>query len=85
MEEIKAAQKMRFNLLTMANQLLKKKPFNEPMRKQKFDEHPLVVAYREQLIEANDLVQHVTALIQYRVNEELEGRELNATKTKIHP
>ena len=34
-EEIKAAQKMRFNLLTMANQLLKKKPFNEPMRKQK--------------------------------------------------
>ena len=57
----------------MANQLLKKKPFNELMRKQKeFDEHPLVVAYREQLIEANDLVQHVTALIQYRVNEELE-------------
>ena len=29
------AKKMRFNLLTMANQLLKKKPFNELMRKQK--------------------------------------------------
>lgn len=72
-EEIKAAQKMRFNLLTMANQLLKKKPFNELMRKQKnLMKDPLVVAYREQLIEANDLVQHVTALIQYRVNEELE-------------
>ena len=55
-EEIKVRKKMRFNLLTMANQLLKKKPFNELMRKQKeFDEHPLVVAYREQLIEANDL------------------------------
>ncbi|MEI5993801.1 RicAFT regulatory complex protein RicA family protein [Candidatus Enterococcus mansonii] len=37
-----------------------------------FDEHPLVVAYREQLIEANDLLQHVTDMIQYRINEELE-------------
>ena len=31
----KLRKKMRFNLLTMANQLLKKKPFNELMRKQK--------------------------------------------------
>ncbi|MGX7264706.1 RicAFT regulatory complex protein RicA family protein [Enterococcus crotali] len=37
-----------------------------------FDEHPLVVAYREQLMEANDLLQHVTDMIQYRINEELE-------------
>ena len=37
-----------------------------------FDEHALVVAYREQLIEANDLLQHVTDLIQYRINEALE-------------
>lgn len=37
-----------------------------------FDEHPLVVAYREQLMEVNDLLQHVTDMIQYRVNEELE-------------
>lgn len=37
-----------------------------------FDDHPLVVAYREQLKEVNDLLQHVTDMIQYRVNEELE-------------
>lgn len=37
-----------------------------------FDEHPLVVSYREQLMEANDLLQHVTDMIQYRINEELE-------------
>lgn len=37
-----------------------------------FDEHPLVVAYREQLMEVNDLLQHVTDMIQYRINEELE-------------
>ena len=72
MEEIKAAQKMRFNLLTMANQLLKEAIQRADAKTKEFDEHPLVVAYREQLIEANDLVQHVTALIQYRVNEELE-------------
>lgn len=39
---------------------------------QAFDEHPLVVAYREQLIEANDLLQHLTNLIQTSVNEKLE-------------
>lgn len=37
-----------------------------------FDEHPLVVAYRERLIEANDLLQHITDQIQYKVNNELE-------------
>lgn len=39
---------------------------------EEFDDHPLVIAYREQLKEVNDLLQHVTNIIQYRVNEELE-------------
>lgn len=39
---------------------------------QQFDTHPLVSAYREQLIEANDLLQYITDRIQYRINEELE-------------
>jgi cell fate (sporulation/competence/biofilm development) regulator YmcA (YheA/YmcA/DUF963 family) len=39
---------------------------------QEFDEHPLVVAYRAQLVEANDLLQHITEMIQYRMNDELE-------------
>jgi DNA mismatch repair protein MutS len=29
-----------------------------------FDQHPLVIAYREQLYEANDLLQHLTTMIQ---------------------
>lgn len=37
-----------------------------------FDTHPLVMAYREQLVEANDLLQHLTNLIQTSVNEKLE-------------
>ena len=37
-----------------------------------FDEHPLVVAYREQLKEANDLLQHITSLIQRGINDQLE-------------
>ena len=45
-EEIKAAQKMRFNLLTMANQLLKKAIQRADAKTKEFDEHPLVVAYR---------------------------------------
>lgn len=40
-----------------------------------FDTHPLVTAYREQLIEANDLLHHITSMIQLRVNEELEKEE----------
>jgi cell fate (sporulation/competence/biofilm development) regulator YmcA (YheA/YmcA/DUF963 family) len=37
-----------------------------------FDTHPLVVAYRESLIEANDLLQHITTLVQKEINEGLE-------------
>ncbi|MGC6770110.1 YlbF family regulator [Enterococcus sp. LJL128] len=41
-----------------------------------FDNHPLVVAYREQLKEANDLLQHITAMIQRGVNDQLEKEGL---------
>jgi len=36
-----------------------------------FDEHPLVVRYRECLIEANDLLQHLTSLLEDTVNQSL--------------
>ncbi|MGY3748646.1 YlbF family regulator [Vagococcus acidifermentans] len=36
-----------------------------------FDNHPLVMAYRDSLIEANDLLQHVTKLLEQRVNQGL--------------
>ena len=72
-EEIKAAQKDAVQFAHYGKPTAEKEAIQRADAKTKeFDEHPLVVAYREQLIEANDLVQHVTALIQYRVNEELE-------------
>ncbi|WP_165004109.1 MULTISPECIES: YlbF family regulator [unclassified Enterococcus] len=40
--------------------------------KQTFDQHPLVQAYREQLIEANDLLHHLTEMIQSEINESIE-------------
>ncbi|QQV79656.1 YlbF family regulator [Enterococcus faecalis] len=73
-EEIKAAQKDAVQFAHYGKPTAEKEAIQraDAKNKKNFDEHPLVVAYREQLIEANDLVQHVTALIQYRVNEELE-------------
>ncbi|MDR0920874.1 MAG: YlbF family regulator [Lactobacillales bacterium] len=41
-------------------------------KKEAFDTHPLVVTYRERLIEANDLLQHITKQIESEVNEAIE-------------
>ncbi|MDT2596491.1 YlbF family regulator [Enterococcus dongliensis] len=41
-----------------------------------FNQHPLVIAYREQLYEANELLQHLTNSIQKEVNAALEADEL---------
>ncbi|GAA2914695.1 YlbF family regulator [Enterococcus pseudoavium] len=42
---------------------------------EEFNQHPLVLEYREQLIEANDLLQHLTTLIQKEVNHALDSDE----------
>ena len=39
------------------------------------DQHPLVWAYRHQLVEANDLLQHLTKMIQEEINEWIEEEE----------
>lgn len=39
-----------------------------------FDEHPLVVTFRERLIEANELVQYMTGKLEKSVNEDLDNR-----------
>ena len=38
---------------------------------EEFEAHPLVVTYRQQLIEANDLLQYVTNLVEKEVNTAL--------------
>lgn len=39
-----------------------------------FDQHPLVIRYREKLVEANDLLQHVTKKIERDFNNQLEDK-----------
>ena len=51
---------------------------------QSIDEYPLVIAYRRQLMEANELLQHLTQMIQNEINEYIE-EEHNASKTKNTP
>ncbi|MGY3766235.1 YlbF family regulator [Vagococcus vulneris] len=44
------------------------------LKQREFDEHPLVIDYREKLVEANDLLHHLTQLLESQVNLELEKR-----------
>ncbi|AZP91803.1 hypothetical protein B834_413 [Enterococcus mundtii 1A] len=46
---------------------------------QSIDGYPLVIAYRRQLVEANELLQHLTQMIQNEINEYIE-EEHNASK-----
>ena len=46
---------------------------------QEFDQHPLVVAYRKQLLEADDLLHHLTTMIQEEINGQIE-EEKHASK-----
>ncbi|OJG78339.1 hypothetical protein RV10_GL001573 [Enterococcus pallens] len=39
------------------------------------NQHPLVTAYREQLGEANDLLHHLTSMIQTEINQALEEEQ----------
>ncbi|MGY3704659.1 hypothetical protein BW731_07915 [Vagococcus martis] len=39
-----------------------------------FDTHPLVVEYRECLVEANDLLHHLALILQTQVNDTLEQK-----------
>ena len=52
---------------------------------QEYAEHPLVIAYREKLIEANDLLHYVTTSLQRQVNQAIEEEETNASKNEAYP
>lgn len=75
-EGIKAAQKDAVQFAHYGKPEAEREALKEADRLTKaFDEHPLVVAYREQLYEANDLLQHLTTMIQKEVNAALEEEE----------
>lgn len=50
-----------------------------------FDDHPLVIRYREKLIEANDLLQHVTHLLEVQVNLKLDLTYEDLLKRQLEP
>ncbi len=50
-----------------------------------YAEHPLVIAYREKLMEANDLLHYVTTSLQQQVNQAIEEEETNASKNEAYP
>ena len=75
-EGIKAAQKDAVQYAHYGKPEAEREALKEADRLTKaFNEHPLVIAYREQLYEANDLLQHLTTMIQKEVNAALEEEE----------
>lgn len=75
-EKIKSAQKNAVQLAHYGKPEAEKMALKEADQLMaEFDQHPLVVAYREQLQEANDLLQYLTAMIQKAVNDALESEE----------
>lgn len=45
-----------------------------------YEQHPLVVAYRQALLQADELLQYVTTEIQKKMNKAIEEDETNASK-----
>ncbi|MGM9903565.1 hypothetical protein A5844_001061 [Enterococcus sp. 10A9_DIV0425] len=79
-EALKQAQKDAVNFAHYG----KKEAEKEAIRRietltQEIDTHPLVVAYRAQLVQANELLQHLTQLIQTEINHYIEEED-NASK-----
>ncbi|MEG1503132.1 YlbF family regulator [Enterococcus sp. 22-H-5-01] len=73
-EGIKTAQKAAVQFAHYDKPEAEKAALKEADRlTQELNQHPLVTAYREQLIEANDLLQYLTTMIQKEVNEALEN------------
>ncbi|EOL45469.1 hypothetical protein RV11_GL000098 [Enterococcus phoeniculicola] len=80
-EKIKQAQKDAVQFAHYGKPEAEREAIKEADRlTEEFNQHPLVLAYRTQLVEANDLVHHLTDLIQRKVNEGLEGESVHASK-----
>lgn len=75
-EQIKAAQKDAVNFAHYDKPEAEKQAIAEIARlNQAYKSHPLVANYRESLIEADELLQHVSKMIQKEVNLAIEEEE----------
>ncbi|WP_313630639.1 YlbF family regulator [Enterococcus devriesei] len=82
-DEIKKAQKAAVQYAHYGKPEAEKAALKEADRLTKeFDQHPLVTAYRDQLVEANDLLQHLTHMIQKEVNDTLEADDFETDKSE---
>ncbi|MGX7199551.1 YlbF family regulator [Enterococcus nangangensis] len=81
-EEIKAAQKNAVNFEHYEKPAAAKaERARADQLTTEFNNHPLVIAYRESLYEANELLHYLTRLIEEQVNRELtEGSDRHAAK-----
>lgn len=75
-EEIKQAQKDAVHFAHYDKPAAEKEALKKAdALTEKMEQHPLVTAYREHLSEANDLLQHLTSMIQTEINQALEEEE----------
>jgi cell fate (sporulation/competence/biofilm development) regulator YmcA (YheA/YmcA/DUF963 family) len=74
--QIKAAQKDAVNFEHYGKPEAQRQAVAEINRLNKeYKSHPLVESYRQSLIEADELLQHVSTMIQKNVNQVIEGEE----------
>lgn len=72
-EEIKSAQQDAVNFGHYGKEIAQQQALEKAKNlTATYDQHPLVVAYREQLIEVNDLLEYITGRLQRGVEELLE-------------
>ena len=82
-EEIKAEQKNAVKFAHYGKPEAEKVALKEADRlTEEFDNHPLVIRYREKLIEANDLLQHLTKRFETKFNHHLEADMLDFIKNE---
>jgi cell fate (sporulation/competence/biofilm development) regulator YmcA (YheA/YmcA/DUF963 family) len=75
-EAIKTAQKNAVNFAHYGKKNAEKEAISRIDQLTKmFDQQPIVVAYRKQLSEANDLLQHLTSMLQDEINEWIEEED----------
>lgn len=75
-EQIKAAQKEAVNFAHYDKPEAERQAIAEIERLNKeYKSHPLVSSYRQHLVEADELLQHVSTMIQKKVNRVIEGEE----------
>lgn len=80
-EQIKQAQKAAVQFAHYDKPEAKKQANAEIDRlKKEYEDQPLVISYRQQLLDANEILHYITDNFERRVNDAIEEEDLNASK-----